>query len=596
MMKVSSALAFLLLYAVVQRSSASVLKRMRRVTYEVDGHDLDNTDKKQPGFAVISSHQKKGRSLLTGEGGGSHRSGKKKGKKGKKKKRHSDYEELMGYFMRDASLSTSVGYPSPSRPSKPSPNQPPSPSPPGFLNNPSPTTPDSNPGTAPTLEPTKLLGVQTPQPAPSPNSNTEPGTPEGPQPGGGTPATDAPSPSGVGVVTTAPITPGSGTLTPAPNGQDPGTPSAPTPPNGGMVTTSPSGPSGTATPTNPNAAPTPTPAMPSTTLAPTTVLAVVTPAPGTPSAPAADPTDGSPNGMNPAPSLTSGVTNAPNTTPDSGTPAPTNELGESSVIRDVEILEKCGITASERSSNILALLTTVSNPWALVTTSSIVYQARQWTDEQDGMIICPVDSSAFLQRYAVAVVYFALNGPNWDVCGASSTTCAGSTRWLDSSSECDWFGLSCNGAGVLDTMVLKANGLNGNLPHELMTLTSLTQLSLDHNDISGAIPADISLLADLEILELDSNQMTGNMPGGLFLMTSLQALDLNDNTFTGILAPQIANLNSLMVLQLENNELNGAVPAQSLVQLPNLSKLEHLRSTNRARTHPPTHTGLTLSL
>lgn len=50
------------------------------------------------------------------------------------------------------------------------------------------------------------------------------------------------------------------------------------------------------------------------------------------------------------------------------------------------------------------------------------------------------------------------------------------TRWLSKSSECDWFGVSCNEEGKVHQLSLQNNGLTGMLISELNALPDLNHL------------------------------------------------------------------------------------------------------------------------
>jgi hypothetical protein len=191
------------------------------------------------------------------------------------------------------------------------------------------------------------------------------------------------------------------------------------------------------------------------------------------------------------------------------------------------------------------------------------FQAYFWLDFNDDQILCPRDPK-LTQRYTLATIYFAMNGPNWK----------NADRWLSSTNECDWFGVACNSNDEVTVLTLKENGLSGDLPDAVFTLTSLTGLSLDHNkEISGSIPPSIAQLAVLEYIELDDNKMTGTIPDELYAMTTLKAIDFNGNAFTGTIADKISNLSKLMVLQLEGNEFVGLLPWFGLAMLKDLCKL-----------------------
>lgn len=233
--------------------------------------------------------------------------------------------------------------------------------------------------------------------------------------------------------------------------------------------------------------------------------------------------------------------------------------------RDAEILEKCGITEVQRSNALLDILSMVSEKTDLLTDTTTAYQARQWLDQQDALLLCPTSSVVVTQRYVLALFYFQLNGDEWYNCRAATAKVAGSCTdgqpWLDVSHECDWYGVQCDDATVTK-LTLKANNLSGVLPNEICDLIQLQGLSLDHNlYIGGTIPEGIGKLSQLTYIELDENFLGGTIPTAIYQMTQLQAIDLNGNKLTGTLSESIANLHALSVLQVEDNLLNGQLPS-----------------------------------
>jgi Leucine rich repeat len=209
----------------------------------------------------------------------------------------------------------------------------------------------------------------------------------------------------------------------------------------------------------------------------------------------------------------------------------------------------------------------VSEKADLVANTTTAYQARQWLDQQDDLILCPESSTAVTQRYIMALFYFQLNGDEWYNCRAVTAPVAGSctdgTPWLDVSHECDWYGVVCDATTqTITKLTLKANNLMGVLPNEVCDLVQLQGLSLDHNlYIGGTIPEGIGKLSQLTYIELDENFLGGSIPTAFYQMTQLQAIDLNGNKLTGTLSESIANLHALSVLQVEDNLLFGQLPS-----------------------------------
>jgi hypothetical protein len=216
------------------------------------------------------------------------------------------------------------------------------------------------------------------------------------------------------------------------------------------------------------------------------------------------------------------------------------------------------------------LFSNVSNPVVGLTPGSPEWWARMWLDQEDGYIACPGNVRDTVERYVLALLYYATQGDAWVSCSTGDLSCE--KRWLSDEHHCDWYGVSCDTTQQVTKVVVKDNGLKGPLPSELFALSSLIQLSLDHNQINGTISSSIGNLKQLQILELDDNKMTGVLPESLYSIAALKALDLNNNTFVGGLSSDVANLTELMVLQVENNNLTEALPVVALSRLENLSK------------------------
>lgn len=86
--------------------------------------------------------------------------------------------------------------------------------------------------------------------------------------------------------------------------------------------------------------------------------------------------------------------------------------------RDIAIQLKCGITALERSRDILTELLTVSDALSLVNPDTSQFTARNWIDNVDAAIICPENPERIHQRYRLALLYYEMGGGDWTVCNA----------------------------------------------------------------------------------------------------------------------------------------------------------------------------------
>ena len=124
----------------------------------------------------------------------------------------------------------------------------------------------------------------------------------------------------------------------------------------------------------------------------------------------------------------------------------------------------------------------------------------------------------------------------------------------------------------MTSLELERSGLDGTLPTELGSPTSLTELELQNNDLTGSIPTELGSFTDLQQLDLSDNALTGSIPTALGGLTNLQRLSLSDNELTGSIPTELGSLPRLMMLNLQNNDLTGAIPTE-LGSLTNLTGL-----------------------
>jgi hypothetical protein len=98
--------------------------------------------------------------------------------------------------------------------------------------------------------------------------------------------------------------------------------------------------------------------------------------------------------------------------------------------------------------------------------------------------------SKIVQRWVLAVLFFVTNDDSWYQ----------SNDWLMFTDECTWFskasGSICDSNGLLTTLDLQDNGLEGTLPPQISVLSSLQTLNLQDNRLDGNIPHELSLLSN----------------------------------------------------------------------------------------------------
>ena len=180
----------------------------------------------------------------------------------------------------------------------------------------------------------------------------------------------------------------------------------------------------------------------------------------------------------------------------------------------------------------------------------------------------PVTSNP--DRDVLVALYNATDGDNW----------GRNFRWLSEYPIGQWHGVSTDGTGRVTVLGLHTNGLKGELPSELGSLTNLQTLSFSGNDLAGAIPAELGNLANLQSLWLRDNQLTGRIPAELGNLSNLQYLWLHENQLTGEIPVELGNLSTLLWLYLNDNQLTGQIPPA----LGNLTRLTHLYLANNQLT------------
>ncbi len=212
----------------------------------------------------------------------------------------------------------------------------------------------------------------------------------------------------------------------------------------------------------------------------------------------------------------------------------------------------------------------------------------------DGTPMLPYTVTVFregVDRDTLMALYNSAGGASW-----TDNTNWGSMDPLD-----DWFGVSADADDRVTALDISGNTLNGTLPADLGTLTSLETLDLSDNTLSGTIP-NLGALVGLTSLDLSDNQLSGTIPNlgalvglttlklgdnqlsgpipDLSALTSLTTLNLRDNRLTGTIPEELGDLAQLDVLYLDDNQLRGPIPDA----LGNLSGLDVTRFAGNALT------------
>ncbi|KAA0031484.1 putative LRR receptor-like serine/threonine-protein kinase [Cucumis melo var. makuwa] len=117
---------------------------------------------------------------------------------------------------------------------------------------------------------------------------------------------------------------------------------------------------------------------------------------------------------------------------------------------------------------------------------------------------------------------------------------------------------------------LSSNGFEGGIPKEIGGLVKLISLSFSQNLLSGSIPLTIQNLRSLSVLSLGSNLLSGSIPSELGKLTFLVELRLHLNNLTGLIPPTLGDISGLKVLSLYGNQLSGVLPKE-INKLTNLT-------------------------
>jgi len=241
-----------------------------------------------------------------------------------------------------------------------------------------------------------------------------------------------------------------------------------------------------------------------------------------------------------------------------------SETNWENVDRSFVIKPKSSNDAFSRLSLVTDFLKDYSDPGALATLGTPQNLAAKWIAETDKQHLQIEASEKFLQRYALAVLFFSTGGP---------TYWPQKLGFLSASDECLWFnlghddvstevevGASCLGTDQIRQLVFAPGTLQGTIPDELKLLSNLEHISIFSNHrISGSFPESLKEMTNLNHLLIDSCAFEDKIPTWIGNLYSLKTLRLSNNGFIGSLPAQISKLKQLKTLMLDNNNLLGSV-------------------------------------
>jgi hypothetical protein len=189
-----------------------------------------------------------------------------------------------------------------------------------------------------------------------------------------------------------------------------------------------------------------------------------------------------------------------------------------------------------RASDIEEQLESISDSDSLHDWLAPQGRAFQWLVNEDERMINANDPF-LVQRYVLAVLFYATSGDNWD---------HDSVHWMTLLHECYWN--------------RKVKGKNVGVV-ECDEDKRVTRIELPETNVQGSIPTEIGLLEGLKTLHFDSNRITGTIPTTISRLTNLTSLSFEYNRLTGKIPSKLSELTNLAELKLNHNDLSGTVPA-----------------------------------
>ena len=158
------------------------------------------------------------------------------------------------------------------------------------------------------------------------------------------------------------------------------------------------------------------------------------------------------------------------------------------------------------------------------------------------------------QRSALKALYDATGGDDWSQ----------SDNWLSDRPLEDWYGISTNADGYVDSIYLAGNELSGSIPAELGELDSLKYLHLGDvrsiidagSNYLSSIPAELGSLGNLKYLDLSRNSRLSSIPAELGNLANLKWLNLaSSRDLVGPLPTELVRIQNSMVLRFHDTSL-----------------------------------------
>jgi len=268
--------------------------------------------------------------------------------------------------------------------------------------------------------------------------------------------------------------------------------------------------------------------------------------------------------------------------------AATNDNGNDVVVRQswdtlIQLLDHLASSSSSSEQN--TTTTTLQNiHHHHLTQNESRKRALYWLSHQD-TYDQKETGTGFLHRYALAVIYFSLEGDSWNRCSSSSHSGTGSIlaaspcpsdneRYLSSTSHRLWDGINGNRDDTITWLDLSNRNVYSEqfLPLEFTLLSPTLELVWisENPDLSGTLPDYMGEFQKLESFNVHKTNVGGTLPTSLYTLRKLSSLRLYKSNFTGSISSEIGNMGRLKWLWIHENKFTGVVPEE----MGGLKKLE----------------------
>eukprot|EP00934_Nitzschia_sp_Nitz4_P003348 Nitzschia sp. Nitz4//scaffold35_size145790//25199//27331//NITZ4_003011-RA/size145790-augustus-gene-0.129-mRNA-1//-1//CDS//3329549067//3338//frame0 len=225
----------------------------------------------------------------------------------------------------------------------------------------------------------------------------------------------------------------------------------------------------------------------------------------------------------------------------------------------------------------------------LLTPGTPQFEAVNWMANDDGFGLeiptSTIVQSRFVERYILAVLYFATGGDDW----------TDSLRFLRDTDHCYWYtsyihnnayilnhgvefcedvteSAKSQGGHMVGSLYIPYNGLSGQLPSEIQHLRSLSLLIINQNtDLVGTIPTELGAMTSLVAINLDYNSLTGSIPSEIGDCRKLTFLSASNNNLEGDIPESIFTLTDMELFALDDCGVSG-----NIAYFAAFSKLEGL--------------------